>query len=335
MNKPSLADYVRLIMTLFGRFEQAQSQRKKGKRGRPLTYLEQSFVVFYMLMQFRHIHTFKGQWRWLKVHPEMVGLLGWQSVPHRKTISTRYKALYGVLREFIQFVAQNNADLDEALSLNHLVTDKSLFKANGPVWHQSDRNANHIPDKLRHLDTDATWSKSGYHGWVYGYGLHVLCNESAFPVLVQVETAAVAETTVTDQQEETILEKLNPHTVSADNSYAKALRIRRWAKHGVALLSPAYKWVSGRYAQAYHRLLQQPDIRPHYARRKTSVEPFFDLVSQVLSLMGWQKQLPFQGLSTIRTFLTLGVLSVQIAFLVNSIWGLPLRNVSHIAAAFS
>lgn len=82
-------------------------------------------------------------------------------------------------------------------------------------------------------------------------------------MLAQVETASVAETTVTDQQEETILETLTPYTVSADNSYTKALRIRRWAKHGVALLTPAYKWVSGRYAQAYRRLLEQPDIRPH------------------------------------------------------------------------
>jgi hypothetical protein len=163
----------------------------------------------------------------------------------------------------------------------------------------------------------------------------LVCSESAFPVLVQVETASVAETIVTDQQEETILQTLNPHTVSADNSYAKALRIRRWAKYGVAFLTPAYKWVTGRYAQAYHRLLEQPDIHPHCARRKTSVEPFFDLLSQALSLMGWQKQLSLQGLANVRTFLSLGVLSVQIAFLINSIWGVHVRNVSQIAAAFS
>lgn len=164
MNKPTLTDYVGLIMTLFRRFEQERQQGKKPKRGRPLTYLEQSVVVFFVLMQFRHIHTFKGQWRWLKSHPEMLRLLGWQSVPHRKTISTRYKAVYRVRQEFIPFVAQYSANLDERLSLTHPVVDKSLFKANGPVWHQSDRNANHVPDKLRHLDTDATWSKSGYHG---------------------------------------------------------------------------------------------------------------------------------------------------------------------------
>lgn len=334
MDEPTLTDYVWLIMALFGRFEQVR-QWDKQRRGRPLTYLEQSFLVFFMAMQFRHIHAFKAQWRWLKAHPDMLVVLGWSSVSHRKTISTRYKALYGVLQAFIVFVAENGGDLGDSLCLKHLITDKSLFKANGPVWHQSDREANHIPRKLRHLDTDATWSKSGYHGWVYGYGLHVVCNEAAFPVLAQVETAALAETAVTDQQEPVILRHLQPETVAADNSYAKALRIRRWARQGVALLTPAYKWVKGRYAQAYHRFLQQPDIRPHYLQRKTSVEPFFNLVAQVLGLEGWQKQLPLQGLSNVRTFLALGVFSVQIAMLINSIWGLALRNVSLIAAAFS
>ncbi len=35
-----------------------------------------------------------------------------------------------------------------------------------------------IPEKLRHLDADATWSKSTYHGWVYGYGIHLTGNIS-------------------------------------------------------------------------------------------------------------------------------------------------------------
>src|SRR5947209_4214695 len=50
----------------------------------------------------------------------------------------------------------------------NLSTDKSLCKAQGPVWHQSDRQAGRIPEHLRHLDTDGAWSTSGYHGWVYG-----------------------------------------------------------------------------------------------------------------------------------------------------------------------
>ncbi len=91
------------------------------------------------------------------------------------------------------FLDQYTEDLDAVFSHDHLYEDKSLFKAQGPVWHQSDRRAGRIPKNLHHLDTHASWSKSAYHGWVYGYGLHLTCNQAGVPKLVQVETASVSE----------------------------------------------------------------------------------------------------------------------------------------------
>ncbi|RIK32793.1 MAG: hypothetical protein DCC55_36195 [Chloroflexi bacterium] len=172
------------------------------------------------------------------------------------------------------------------------------------------RQAQRIPAKLRHLDTDATWSKSGYHGWVYGYGLHLTCNEAAFPALVQVETAAVAEATVIEQQEPILLLTLKPETLAADNSYAKASRIRRWAKQGVVLLTPASKWRKGRFAQAYQRYRKQPVNAHHLRQRRTTIEPLFDLVAKVLGTTAKQKQLPVQFLPNVRTCLALATLSV-------------------------
>jgi hypothetical protein len=335
MDNPTLTDYVAIICTLFDRFRQERQRKNGPKRGRPLTYTEESFMIFFLLMQFRQIYQFKTQHRWLTNHLGILAVLGWEAVPHRTQISRRYKQLYDILQAFSSFVAQYASSLDELLSLKHLVADESLFKAKGPVWHQSDRKANRIPEKLRNLDTDATWSKSGYHGWVYGYGLHVLCNEDAFPVLAQVETGAVSESEVIDRQAVLILDVLRPDTVAADNGYTKALRIRHWAKRGVALLTPALKWVTGRYAEAYHRFLQEPDIKAHLDRRKTNVEPLFDLVAKVLGADGPQKQLSVQGHRNVRTCLSLAVFSVQIAFLVNCIWGLPLRTISVMHAVFA
>ena len=255
------------------------------------------------------------------------------ATPPRITVSRRYKALYGTIQAFVAFLGEDAVALAPAFSSAHLVEDKSLFKAQGPVWHQRDRAANHIPDKLRHLDTDATWSKSGYHGWVYGYGLHLTCNDAAFPKLVQVETAAVAESEVIDQKAEAIISNLAPETVAADNSYTQATRIRQWAKRGVALLTPAYQWVKGRYARAYHRFLKEPAVAAALRKRRTTIEPLFDLVAHVLGLTGQQKELPIQGLGNVRSCLSLATLTVQIAMLVNSIWGLPLRNISIMMAA--
>ena len=181
------------------------------------------------------------------------------------------------------------------------------------------RGQNHC-HKLRHLDTDASWSKSGYHGWVYGYGLHFVDNRVGFPKWVQIETAAVAESDVIDQQAVPLIQHFRPETVTTDNSYAKARRIRQWAPQGVVLLSPAVKWVKGRYALAYHRYIQQPENAELLRRRRTAIEPVFDLIAQVLGTKAKQKQLPIQKLSNVRTCLALATLTVQVAMIANSIW---------------
>ncbi len=227
------------------------------------------------------------------------------------------------------------SDLGDEFANDHLVKDKSLFKAQGPVWHQSDRKEGRMPDKLRHLDTDASWGKSAYQGWVYGYGLHMTCTEDAFPKLIQVETAAVKESVIVEQKSDAILTHLRPLTLSADNGYTKAMRIRNWAKQGVILITPATKWVKGRFAQAYHRFIKQPDNKQRLSRRRTSVEPLFDLIAQVLGCQGRHKQLPIQRLSNVRICLALATLTIQVAMFINSMWQLPLRNVSHMRAVLS
>ena len=335
MDSPTLTDYVHIMYTLFDLFVQWQTQGRNPKPGKSFTYTEKAMVTFFIMMQLRRIFRFKAQRRWLETHRRIAFWLGWATIPHRTTLSRRYKTLYTTVCEFVRFIAQYAPDLDAHFSLQHLVEDKSLFKALGPVWHQSDRKVGRIPDKLRNLDTDATWSKSGYHGWVYGYGLHITCNEAAFPALVQVETGAISESKVIDQKSDYIIDELSPNTLAADNSYTKAMRIRRWAQKSVALLTPAHNWVKGRYATAYHHFIQEPDIAEHLRKRRTSVEPLFDLIAKVLGTTARQKQLPVQGLQNVRTCLALATSTVQIAMIVNSIWGLPLRNISAIHSAFA
>lgn len=334
MDKPTLTDYVTLIFTLFDKFTQ-QMNPNSLKIGHPLTFSDKTFIVVFIFLQFRQITGFKTQKRWLDTHPEIIHILEWERVPHRTTFSRRYKNLYDVLQSFSQFVGQDVSDLDEAFANTHLAEDKSLFKTSGPVWHQSDRKAGRIPEKLRRLDTDATWGKSAYQGWVYGYGLHLTCTESAFPKLLQVETASVKEGIVLEQKEATILNELAPTTLSADNGYVKAMRIRRWAQAGTLLLTPAKNWVKGRFAQAYRWLIKTEENRQHLARRRTSVEPLFSLIAHILGCEGKNPQLPVQRLAKVRTCLALATLTVQVAMIMNSMWGLPHRNISHMKAVFS
>jgi hypothetical protein len=321
-----------MISQLCNQFEQQQAL--SPGRGHPLTYTQKVLLVFFLVMQCRRITRFKAQWRWLTTHPQDAKAIGFQSLPHRTTLLRRSKKLYAMLQQFIAFVGQWADPLDEALTTKTLYEDKSLFKAQGPVWHQKDRKEGRIPDGLRNLDTDATWGKSAYHGWVYGYGLHTTCSRQGFPALVQVETASVSESQVIDEKGPQI-EPLAPQEIVGDDAYTKSSRIRRWAKQGIAFLVPALKWRASRPAQAYHQFLSQPENTALLAARKTAVEPLFDLVSQAVGTTNNHKQLSIKGLANVRTCLALGVLTVQIAMIMNNIWGMALHNISHMLSVFT
>jgi hypothetical protein len=333
MALPTFANYVNLLWTLFDRFVQSQSAR--AHRGHPLVYQHQRLLVFFTLMHFRQIFHFKTQHRWLTQHLDYRQVLGLATVPHRTTLSRRYKALYPILQDFVAFLAQYAEDLDPAFASRELYEDKSLFKAQGPVWHQSDRQAGRIPPGLHHLDTEATWSKSAYHGWVYGYGVHLSGNRAGFPKLVQVETASVSESTVLQAKEPHLVHALAPETLTSDAAYTQARRIRRWAQAGVVLLTPALRWVKGRYATAYHRFIGDPLQAELLRSRRTAIEPVFDLLAQLIGATDNHKQLPLQGLANVRTCLALATLTLQVAMIANSIWGLPLRNISSMTTAFT
>ena len=110
---PQLTDYVAIIIELFDRFRQERNAREWAKPGRPFTFFvlslpiqqrakgrtEESFVTFFMLMQYRRISASKSQWRWLRKHPEFVETPGW--IPHVTTIVRRDMRLYDLLQAFV------------------------------------------------------------------------------------------------------------------------------------------------------------------------------------------------------------------------------------------
>lgn len=331
---PTFNDYVALIYNRFEAF--VQSSESVAKIGHPYVYQEQSLIVFFMWMQFKQIYHFKAQWAWLNQHPDKLAILNWERIPHRTTLSRRYKMLYKVIQEFVAFLGQDSVPLGVEMSTRHLNEDQSLFKAQGAVWHQSDRKVGRIPEKLRNLDTDATWKKSGYHGWVYGYGLHLTTTQAGFPVLIEVETACFSEKEAIECKENLILTQIKPDTVCGDDAYTNAMRIRNWAKAGVILVTPALRWRNGRFAKAYRAFIKEKrDIALILRKRKTAIEPIFDLIAKLLGTTANHKQVCRQGLQNVRTHLGLGVLSLQIAMIVNQVWNLPFRSISHIKGAFA
>ncbi len=97
--------------------------------------------------------------------------LGFQKVPHRKPIARRISALTKTGEQ--QIAAFGFKILTTFAVPNQEVSaiDGRMYQALGPLWHKKYRHQNLIPAKLRNVDTESEWFKSGYRGWVQGYRL--------------------------------------------------------------------------------------------------------------------------------------------------------------------
>jgi len=330
MPYPYQKDYITFLFQLLDEFESSQGTSKKP--GRPFVYENRSLICFFAIMIIKRCFTFKAMYRWLVNHKEESVRLGFTAIPKRATLSRRYKALYHVIQQLVPFITQWSSPLGEDFSTEVVYEDKSLFKAKGPVWHKKDMENNVVPKKLRDLDKDATWAKSAYHGWVFGYGLHTTCTSSGFPVLLEADTASVSEQEVMDRKEEAILSKNIGHLIG-DDGYTSFQRTKNYAQKGLLLITPALH-ADGEEGKAYHQFIEQPSLKALLLKRKTAIEPVFDLVSGLLSTESNHKQIPVKGKLNVRSFLAFGVLLTQLALLMNSIFGLSFHNISHMLSVF-
>lgn len=331
MPYPSDRDYISFLRQLIDKFESSRPATRGP--GRPFTYKNRVLICFFAIMQMKRCFAFKAMHRWLSRHPKKAKRLGFSKIPSRQTLSRRYKALYEVMKEFTRFVSGWSSSLGEEFQIEVVYEDKSLFKARGPVWHKKDMEANHIPENLRDLDTDATWSKSAYHGWVFGYGLHTTCTSSGFPVLVEADTASVSEHEVIERKEEDIL-SMNTGYLVTDDGYTDFKRVKTYARKGLLLITPALR-VKSAEGESYRQLMKQYTSDIPIKARKTVIEPVFDLISRLLGTTKNHKQLPMKGRLNVRSFLALGVMLTQLALLMNSLNGLPFHNISHMLTVFT
>ncbi len=71
--------------------------------------------------------------------------------------------------------------------------DSTVLRARGGVWHRKDRQAGVVPHTS--IDTEAHWTKSGWHGWVYGWKLHLVSTVAAvwIPLAAELTPANVAD----------------------------------------------------------------------------------------------------------------------------------------------
>jgi hypothetical protein len=176
---------------------------KRG-RGRPVTYPDRLFLKALVVMIVRHLH---------KVHElltvlaqptaEMHALRGLLTLPDgryptRRTWERRLAALPETLPAQIACLGQHLvallrpwADYGRAAAI-----DSTVLRAQGGVWHKKDREAGEVPHTS--IDTEAHWTKSGWHGWVYGWKLHLVTTVAGvwLPLAAELTPANAADNEV-------------------------------------------------------------------------------------------------------------------------------------------
>ena len=331
MKYPDMIEYTTFLFSLLDEF--LTSQEKVSKRGRPQKYPDASLIVFYAVMTLKGITAMRAQQDYLFHHPLWLERCRLPRCPSHVTLGRRYKALTPTLEAFTEYVATWHLQNGGHFRQEVVYEDKSLFKAMGPVWHQKDRRNNEIPQGLRGVDTTATWSKSGYHGWVYGYGLHLTATENGFPVMFHVEPANVNERVVLDTKKEKLIDR-GTRCIVADNGYVDKKRATAFAESAVLLLTPKTTLEEANAVLGADPLYTATQVATYKGARKIAIEPVFDLLSQLLSITGKQKPLPVRGLAYVSTFLGLGVLLLQVSMLMNLRYGMPIRKISCIKTCF-
>lgn len=175
----------------------AKAQRK---RGHPKQYSDRLFLKALVIMIVRHLH---------RVH-ELLSVLAQPTAemeqlrqlltengqyPTRRTWERRLKTLpdslpaqIGCFGRYLVALIQPWASCGRAAAI-----DSTVLRANGGVWHQKDREKGEVPHSS--IDTEAHWTKSGWHGWVYGWKLHLISVVAAvwIPLAAELTPANVAD----------------------------------------------------------------------------------------------------------------------------------------------
>jgi len=154
--------------------------RPVNPRGRPQVYPDRLFLKALVIMIVKRLP---------KVHllltvlaeptPEMACLLALLTdeqgrYPTRRTWERRLRAIPDTLPAQIGCLGRSLVVTLEPWRHcgRAAAIDSTVLRACGGVWHQKHREAGEVPHTS--IDTEAHWTKSGWHGWVYGWKLHLV-----------------------------------------------------------------------------------------------------------------------------------------------------------------
>ena len=160
--------------------------------------------------------------------------------PSRRTFNRRVKAVAESLPRLIGWMGRM---LVEQMRLweqsgRAVALDSTVLRASGVVWHQKQRKKGEVP--VTAIDTEAHWTKSGWHGWVYGWKLHLASGvgHGWLPVAAELTPANVPD----DQVAPALLAQVPAHTrfVLGDRHYNRESLRQTCEKQNRLLVATRY-----------------------------------------------------------------------------------------------
>ena len=191
--------------------------------------------------------------------------------------------------------------------------DSTVLWARGGVWHRKHREAGVVPHTS--IDTEAHWTKSGWHGWVYGWKLHLVTTVAG------VWIPLAAELTPANAADNEIAPRLLPHLPSelgfllGDTSYDDPDLRARCIADGRELVTSR----RGRYPHADGGVEVR---RIFHALRSRAIENFNGQFKGIFDCGG---QVPTRGLHATRRYVSGAVLVYQLVLLHRQEHGADLR----------
>jgi hypothetical protein len=189
-----------LLVLLVDLIDVIPSPAVTQQRGRPPTYPDRLFLKAVVIMLVRDVSTVDGLLAILaQPTVEMAALRQRLTMdgrfPARRTwerrlngLPTTLPARIACLGTYLVDRLQPWADCGRAAAI-----DSTVLQARGGVWHKKHRDVGVVPHTS--IDTEAHWTKSGWHGWVYGWKLHLVTTVAAvwIPLAAELTPANAAD----------------------------------------------------------------------------------------------------------------------------------------------
>ncbi len=172
-----MVSHTPLLLQLLALIDDLPLAPSVARRGRPCLYSERLFLKALVIMVVRHLPTVHALVAVLE-QPEMAAVRAALSThgnfPTRRTFERRLKAVPTSLPKQIALVGEHLMHLLDpwADGGRAAAIDSTVLTARGGVWHKKHREMGIVPHTR--IDTEAHWTKSGWHGWIYGWKLHLI-----------------------------------------------------------------------------------------------------------------------------------------------------------------